>query len=249
MTVSRRDAIVAGAAALPASTLLLAAVQAQVTTTRPGDPGPTTPPAPTPPGEDGNLAACMLLKGRRQIETCTFAKGRSQNEEVRNFLQAEIDEHTAIKAALTKLGFAYPAPPAPPAAPPLVVPPDTSGLPPDSTRAPVAPAPTAAVVALTVGTAPVVGQAAQMLKVDSEVIEQCVANYKAKMPTKQGLKFEKAVVGDQLHEHEALKDRVQVFIPHASAQMKPTLQQGLATIEKHIAALGAIMDKLDAQKG
>lgn len=255
MTVSRRRALAFGAAV---SGLTLRAAWAQ------GQPVPTGPPlagvAPAgqpgaglhqgEPGEDPLLAACLLLGGRRQIEVCQFALEVLQDEDCKAFAKAEIEEHQTIKADLQKLGYEYPAPPkdvpiAPPgaalagqtAAPggPRVAP---GGQPAAAAGQPVP-------LFIAIGRLIVPPPASNLLKVEDELVTQCVATYRERMGQKQGDRFDKAFVGDQVHEHYALLDKAQVFGRHATPAMKPSLTKGLAVIQKHIQTLEQLKARFD----
>src|SRR3954451_12672732 len=97
--VSRRDVIAAGAGMVPFFGL---AGWAAAQTTGTGREGSM--------GVDPTMAACLLVKGKRQIEVCRWAMSRSQNNDVKQFAQAEIDEHEHIKKRLQEIGFQFPRP-------------------------------------------------------------------------------------------------------------------------------------------
>jgi len=101
---------------------------------------------------------------------------------------------------------------------------------------------------LVVGRAMIPPPASQLIIVDHEVVEQCIANAKAKMDKWEGAKADKAIAGDQLHEHYALLDHAQVFSRHASREMQPVLNDGMKIIQQHIATLEQIMTKLDTAR-
>lgn len=228
MSISRRDAMIA---AVPAAALLATAAGAQTSTTRRVGGGRAVNAGPGGMNEDPLLAAKLLGGGKRQIEVCTFAKTLTKNAEVLKFLQAEIDEHETIKAKVKQqFGFEPPMP-------------AVAAAPAPAAQPGVMPAPM-----IMIGTVTVSPPASNLLMVDSEIVDQCIANYKAKMPKKSGLKLDKAIIGDQLHEHGALQDKVQVFMRHASAAMQPVLKEGLAIIVAHIAKCEEIMEMLDGMK-
>ena len=227
MTVSRRDALVAGAAALPV-VALAAVASAQVPATRTQSTAGAQSgrgAAGSAQGEDPLLGAMMLFKGRRQIETSKYALSRTENQEVKAFLNSEIAEHETLKGELqTKFGLAYPTPAGSGTAP-------AGGM-----------NPTVAVGAIQVN-----GAAGSILTVKGEVIDQCIANYKKNMAKYTGVKLDKAIIGDQLHEHQGLLDDVLVFQRHSSAAMLPALKTAQGIIEQHIATCEQLMEKLDKQ--
>jgi predicted outer membrane protein len=249
MTVSRRDALLA-TAAVPASAWLL--------TLRAQPPGGAAPPgAAAGLGRDPLLAACLLIGGRKQIENCRFALRKLENEECRKFANAEIEEHEGIKTRLNEFGFVYPVQPAgkgpagavpgntaTPAAPPA----GTGGT--AGANPPAAGQPGAATrtMLVSVGKAPIQPGAAELILVDHEVAEQCIANYRKEMEPLTGLKLDKRFIGHQLDAHYELRDKAQTFARHASPAMQPVLAEGLKVIEAHIATCKQIMEELDAQK-
>ena len=216
MTISRRDALFAGAAALPAVGLLAHAARAQSPVVATG--GTAIVP------EDPLLAACLFGFGKRQIAVSRFAKTLSKMEAVQDFLTAEIHEHETIKAELEKLGYAPPNPAARPVG--------------GTAANPVVP-----VVA--VGKVVIPAPGSQQIEIASEVVDQCIGNYKMRAQKLSGLKLEKCIIGDQLHTHYTLQDNALVFGKHASPTMMPTLKAGLAIINAHIVKLESLMEKLD----
>lgn len=217
MTISRRDALFTSAAALPMVGLLAAAARAQAPISSSG--GTVITP------EDPLLAACLFGLGKRQIEVSTAQKSMSQYQEIQAFCQAEIDEQQMIKADLEKLGFTPPNPAARPVG--------------GSATNPVVP-----VVAI--GKVVIPAPGSQQIEIASEVVEQCINNTKMRLGKLTGLLLEKAIVGDQLHEHYILQDHALVFGKHASPAMMPTLNKGLAIINAHIAKLETMALKLEA---
>jgi uncharacterized coiled-coil protein SlyX len=250
VSLSRRDALIAGAASVPLSGLW-SAVAAQ--DARPaGQPGGAGQPGAAAAGKDPLLAACLLIGGRKQIEKCEFSLTKLRMEETKAFAKAEIDEHVTIKNRLKELGFELPADaPRPGGAPggggAQPVPPAAGQ--PGAAGQPVPPGRPAGM--MMIGKFPLPPGAAELLAVDLEVAQQCVANYRKEMEEKEKkgeLKVEKGFVGDQLHEHFGLLDRAQVFQRHASKDMQKVLAEGQGIIEKHIATLKAIMEKLDGMQ-
>jgi hypothetical protein len=229
MTMTRRNALLAGAASLPAATLLLGTARGQT----PGQPGRQT------LGEDPLLAACLLNDGRRQIEVCQFAKLRCQDEDVKAFAQAEIDEHEKVKADLGKFGYR----PATPAAGSGAA---AGGQPVQQAGAFV---PQGNLVS--VGRVTLAPGVSQLVTIESEVVDACIASAKQWLTNKEQrgkLKLDKAFIGDQLHAHHGLLDKVTVFKKHATPEVMPVLDQGEQIIRQHIATCERIMEKLEAMK-
>jgi len=257
MTVSRREALVLGAA-VPVSGLFLASARGQAPQQMPGGQGY---------GEDPILSCCLLIDGRKQIEICRWVKEKAKSDDVKAFAQAEIDEHEKIKADLRRLGFEYPAPP-------------QFGNQfqqggqfqhgnqfPQGGQSSAQPGPgqtTTATQAVT-GTPQFSGAQQQqgpkmiavgrlllppglveIVSLTHEVADRCIANAKAGLEKKAGEgKFDKAFVGLQLHEHYGLLDKCQVFEKHSTDRMREVLQQGRPIIERHITTLESLCEKLE----
>jgi len=238
MTVSRREALVLGAA-VPVSGLFLASARGQAPQQMAGGQGY---------GEDPILACCLLIDGRKQIEVCRWATEKAKGDDVKAFAQAEIDEHEKIKADLRRLGFEYPAPPQfgnpfQPGAP--------SGQTATATQA-VTGTPQPSGVQqqgpkmIAVGRLLLPPGLVEIVSLTHEVADQCVTNAKAGLEKKAGEgKFDKAFVGMQLHEHYALLDKCQVFEKHSTDRMREVLRQGRPVIERHIATLESLCQKLE----
>jgi predicted outer membrane protein len=179
-------------------------------------------------GHDALFASCLLIVGRKQIEVCRFALDRIQHEDVKAFAQAEIDEHETLKTRLEGLGYRYPA-----AA--------TAGAAGDG-------AGRGRGVVLSVRRATLPPGASDLIAVDHEVAEQCIATTKAEQGKLQGLKFDERFVGSQLDAHYGLLDKGVVFRKHASSELAPVLDEARPIIERHIATCKALMEALEAKK-
>jgi predicted outer membrane protein len=231
--------LAAGAAALPALGLGIAHARQEA--------------AAKVASEDPMLAAELLIGGMEQIEKSRFALGRTQNADVKQFAQAEIDEHETVKRKLQGLGYAYPAAAGAAAAG------ATPGGAANSATSSPAPAQGVAAgadaahghahgAAVSVGRASIPAPAANMVMVCDEVARHCVATAKSELGQLQGIKLDKRYIGDQLSAHYGLFSKVTTFQKHASQEMQPVLAEGLKIIQTHIASLKGIMDKLDAQQ-
>lgn len=238
MTISRRQAIKAGVGTLPL--LGLAGVAAAQQPGQPGQPGRPGRPAEQPgdagmmASQDPPLAACLLIKGKKQIEVCRFALEKLQDADAKAFAQAEIDEHETMKKKLQSLGYDFPASPA------------GAGVLPAGDTATGRPG--AAPPAVVVGRVTLPAGVAMLIDINREVGEQCVATARAELSKLEGAKFDKRFIGCQLDAHYDLFDHGVVFRKHASAQLAPALDEARKVIEAHIATCKQIMEKLDAMK-
>ena len=179
--------------------------------------------------QDPPLAACLLIKGKKQIEVCRFALTKIQDADVKAFPQAETDEPEGKKKKLQAAGYDFPASPA--------------GTPPPGGAAGI---PGVAMSAVVVGRFPLPAGVGMIIDINREVGEQCVVTTTAEQGKLEGVQFDKRFVGSQLDAHYDLFDHGVVFKKHASAQMVPLLDEARAVIEAHIAICKKLMGKLDA---
>jgi len=87
-----------------------------------------------------------------------------------------------------------------------------------------------------------------VLMIENEVIDTCIANTRAqltKCEQKGKASFDKGFIGDQLHEHMGLLDKVTTFQKHATQEMQPELKKAEGIIRQHIATCEKLMEKLE----
>jgi len=235
--------------------------------------------------EDPTMAACLLIKGHKQIQVCTWALDKIQDPDVKAFAQAEIDEHENLKKKLQDAGYQFPTAPASRA--------DLGGgtgnnatttgnatggvstatggnssggntsSDPGTLRSANSDRNTATTTnnatttnaagrrggrSLAVGRTMLPQPAADMVALDVEVGEQCIATTKAEQQKFSGKDFDKRFIGSQLDAHYGLFDHGVVFRKHASRELAPILDNARTIIEQHIATCKKLMDKLDAAK-
>jgi len=244
MSVSRREALFAGAA-LPVSAVLWKTSYGQAPAAQPAGAQPIAA-TKQPTGRDPLVGVCMLIAGRRQIEACRWAMDKLTNQDCKAFAKAEIDEHEHVKDELKQFGLQYPS------IPKEIEAGTASAIPATGTTTPSSGVQQASAIqpipAIPVGNVVFPPPASDFVAVDHEICSQCIANYKTAMQKKHGLKFDKAFIGDQLHEHHALRDKVEVGQRNASAEMMPVLNEAHKIIEQHISTLEQLMTRLDEMK-
>lgn len=256
--VSRRDLMAAGAGLLPLVGLAAAAAAqdagtATTTTTRRAEQGQGRAQGAADDAaldsQDPSLAACLLIAGKKQIDVCRFALDKIQNDEVKAFAQAEIEEHETLKKKLEGLGYQYPTAPESRAAAAgagagagAIAGADGGGAGAGEGNA------RQAARALAVGRTVLPPSAAELILIDHEVARQCVATTEAEQSKLKGLDFDKRFVGSQLDAHYGLFDHGVVFRKHATREMAPVLDEARPIIERHIATCKELMEKLDKMK-
>jgi len=88
----------------------------------------------------------------------------------------------------------------------------------------------------------------QVVAIENEVIDTCIANTKAqlaKCEQKGKASLDKGFIGDQLHAHMGLLDKVTTFQKHATQEMQPELKKAEGIIRQHIATCEKLMEKLE----
>jgi len=240
--VSRRDLIASGAGLLPVFGLAGLALAQQTGTNaltganqQKSDQDANTDAA-NPQGKsyDPPMAACLLIMGRKQIEICRFALEKIQHDAVKQFAQAEIEEHETIKRRLSELGYTYPA-----AAGSRegdagrtlggLLGRDTGGT-------------------VSVGRATLPGPVSDLISIDHEIADQCIQTVRTELGKLEGRDFDKRFVGNQLDAHYSLLDHGTVYRKYASREMAPVLEEARPIIERHIATCKELMDTLDKQQ-
>lgn len=168
---------------------------------------------------DAELATWMLADGFKQIEVSRPALQKAEDDAVKAFAQAEIKEHEDLKAKITAKGIR-----------PLVpIGGEAAG---------------ANAAAADANNAAGVVSGRSVLQVKNEIAVQCMKNNTAEGARKQGKAFDDFYVNDQLSAHMTLKDTVEVALRHASPEMKPVLEEALATINTHLDTLKGLKQKM-----
>jgi len=181
---------------------------------------------------DAAMSACLLIKGRRQIEVCRMAMDKLQHDDCKKFAQAEIDEHEHIRKKLDEMGYQFP----------------TTG----NRSGVVAASGTDGgnerqMTTITVGRATLPADVSQVIGMDLQILEQCLTSARSEMGKLQGMKFDKCFIGDQLHAHYGLFDHAVVFRKNSTHDLAAVLDEGRPIIEKHISMCKSIMDKLEGE--
>lgn len=266
MTVSRREALILGAA-VPMSGLFLASARGQA-------PQQQQMPGGQSHGEDPILACCLLIDARVQTEICKWAKDKTKNDEVKAFAQSELEAHEKLKADLQRLGYDYPTTPQlqqqfqqggqfqqqggqiqpqgaqfqqggqPPAQP---GPGQTVTAAQALTGTPQLAGTQQGPKMIAVGRLLLPPGLAEMVQIATEVADTCIANAKAGLEKKasDGRRFDRAFVGAQLFAHHGELDKLQVFEKHSTDRLREVLHRCRPTCEQQISTLEGIMKKLD----
>lgn len=242
MTVSRREALIMGAA-VPVSGLVLAPARGQASQQVSGGQGY---------GEDPILACCLLIDACKQIDFCQWTVDKAKNNDVKEFARSEVEHQQKLVADLQRLGYEYPTTPQfgnkphqegqfPQADKPAIATQAVTGFPQiGGTRS------QGRTTAIAVGKLILPPGLSEMVVLAHDVAAQCLTNAKAILQKKgpEG-KFDQSFIGLQLCEHYSSQAKCHVFDRHATNRLQKILQQERPIIERHIKKLEELMRKLD----
>jgi predicted outer membrane protein len=171
---------------------------------------------------DQQIAACAVLANQEQVALAEFAKEHAESEQVKQFADMMIEQH---QQAIQKIEQAAPQV----AAWNIQL---RNANPDQQAGAAAQPA-----------NGQAGGQNPQFL-LARQIHEECLALTKEALSEKQGAEFDKAYMAQQCVAHLGAKAAIKGSEPFASAQLKPVLQEGLQTIDKHLAEAKNIKKQL-----
>ncbi|HEX3871253.1 MAG TPA: DUF4142 domain-containing protein [Pirellulales bacterium] len=73
-----------------------------------------------------------------------------------------------------------------------------------------------------------------LLGLHEEIGQQCLADARKELESKQGAEFDKCYMGSQVGAHMKMKATLEVVQKHASPQFQPIVAQALATTKQHL---------------
>ena len=207
--------------------------------------------------QDRDLAAMLAISNRGEVEIANFFKGRTQNEKVREFADMLIKDHSAFLEKLSAVAGQGPvageraarnvgigAQPQQPQAQPAGV----------AVRTP----PGGGVDVQAGGVGVQVGGQGRsfyapgmnpMLSLKEEIAQECLANGKKELESKQGPDADKCFVGTQIVKHGDMVSTLTVMHRRAQdSQFKEMLGSALQKTQQHLEMGKTIMKELDQQK-
>jgi predicted outer membrane protein len=169
-------------------------------------------------GQAGNLdqqiAACGILANQEEVALAQFAKERAESDQVKQFAEMMIEQH---QQAIKKLEQAAP---------------QVAAWNIELRNANADQQAGAAAQPQADGQA---GAQNPQFLLARQIHEECLALTKEALSEKQGAEFDKAYIAQQCFAHLGMKAAIKGSEPFASQQLKPVLQEGLQTTEKHLA--------------
>lgn len=192
---------------------------------------------------DQQIAACLLTCNEEEVALGKFAQERSQNNEVKQFAQQMVEEHSAMVAKLQPLAPQNLRPIRASAnAEHSAAAQQTSSAPaqplysdPNSARDPNA------------------AQASMQRHLDwtsihREMAERCLQSTMREFEKHQGAAFDQAYLGQQLMMHLAMNDKLQVLKNHASGQLQTIIVEAIASTQKHTEHVRSLMERISKKE-
>jgi predicted outer membrane protein len=207
---------------------------------QPGQPGVVQPGVPGQPGQplltgqrtqqgtsDQQIAACICGAAHNEIEIAKFADSKLQTDEVREFAQRMVREHTpGCEAMKQKAGD-------------LVANIRTSRD--EGEGAPRRDATTGAEPRPAAGTT---GGQLDWVSIHQQIGEQCLANAKKELATQQGTDFDRTFIGMQCMAHLQMIDALKVLRNYASNDLRQNIDQELQLANTHLTQAKQIKEQL-----
>jgi predicted outer membrane protein len=220
---------------------------------------------------DQEIAAIKLAMCNNEVELAKLAQQKATSEDVRQFAERMIKDHTAACEKLEQvagpLAAAHhgeraapgerPAPgerrdpaarqvrPAAPAAPPAGA--AGAGAQPTTPAAPGS----RPGVDVTVRPGPAGGASAagslNWVSIHKEIADQCLASAKKEFAKKEGEDFDKCYIAGAIGSHQHAIDADHVFMNHASPAFRGDIEEGLKMATTHLNLAKDIMKKLEGQ--
>jgi len=78
------------------------------------------------------------------------------------------------------------------------------------------------------------GIVGQLIQIDQELADRCLASAQRELNEKQGKEFDMCYVGMQIAAHMKMVDSLSVYSRHASGELQQVLNEGLETSQQHL---------------
>jgi predicted outer membrane protein len=195
---------------------------------------------------DRVLAAWLIVENNNEVALSKVALERSKNEEVKQFAQKMIDDHTAFAQRLREFApgigeldsmddrtKATTPPPAGSTTEPTPTKPREDG-----TRRPLRDD----------DTRPVHGGGLDHIELIRDLGRKCLESSKLELNPKQDAEFDQCFVGMQLMAHQQAADMLEVFQRYASPNLRQTLDAGLQTVRAHKDQAKKLMESVASKR-
>jgi predicted outer membrane protein len=188
---------------------------------------------------DQELAQLLVDCDDSEIVISQAVLEKVRNDEVKSFAQKMIKEHTEARQKVVQLTSlpvrgAAPATGRPANERPAGAAPNQNANP--NANAPANQNPNRA--------ARQANQPIDLLALNHEVKEQCVASALEDISKKEGSEIEKCYIGMQIAAHQGALDKIKVFKNHASANLRAHLDEREKAVEEHLKDAKDIMKDL-----
>ncbi len=207
--------------------------RAEATTERSGQTNPT----------ERFVINCLLNKNQGEVALSRIAQQQSQNEQVKEFAEMMIKDHSQMVSKLEQLNGGPPArrgaateqDPSATTTPRerngAATAPRTEGAerPAAGQREPRRPE--GATRSATAGSNPI----DTLIQIDNEIAQRCLATARRELESKEGAEFDMAYMAMQVMAHMKMVDELAVLKNHTSSELKQVISQGGETAQEHLA--------------
>jgi len=214
---------------------------------------------------DRDLVFMLTIGNKAEVEMATFVKDKLQNEQARQFANQMIQEHSQFLQQLAQFtGRGAPGAGAAvggnaPVGGVAGSPPPVDNPPPGIAPQPNQPVGRGVDVAVGGGQGVNVGVGGAqpgrsfyapglhpILSIKQEIAQECMANAKKELESKQGVDFDKCYIGMMLGKHAEMVSVLTVLQRHAQdSQFKELLGAGLQKTQQHLEHAKGIMKQLE----
>jgi predicted outer membrane protein len=189
---------------------------------------------------DQGIAACLILGNNEEVALARFAQERTQNPEVKQFVEQMIEQHQQAASQLEKFA-------------PQNVSLELDAQATDDRTRP-APADRTARNAdrqdrnATARTGEGHDELKQqMLAMQKDIAQKCLALTQRELSEHEGAKFDKCYIGQQIGAHIGMLAKLSGSEQYASSELQSVLAQQQQTVEQHLQHAKQIMQQLETR--
>src|SRR5262245_47409367 len=164
---------------------------------------------------DQQIAACLFVECSNHIEISKLGQQKAESEEVREFAEKMVSDHTPACQELQQLAGNLAADRGQPAGRPGAA-----------------------------GGQRAAGGQLDWLSIKKEIGQQCLTSAKQELGSKQGIEFDKCFMGMQIGGHMKTVDELKVLKNHVSSELAQKLDKQMQTAQQHLQLAKQIEQKL-----
>jgi putative membrane protein len=168
---------------------------------------------------DQQIAACVYGKCHNEIELSKLAESKAQSEEVKNFAQRMVKDHTPGCQKMQQMAGQ------------LI---NDQGHAGQNGQAGAEGAPRVATTERAGATSQAHGGQLDWVGIHNQIAQQCLTSTKQELSSKSSAEFDKCYMGQQIAAHMEVIDALKVLRNYASQQLQQDLDKELQTAQTHL---------------